>query len=287
MSVFIGVIAGAIAGGLIEYLLGLLLPKKPKLKHLSAITTAIIIFVLITTWSSSNQQPVADSATDTNSSAEMDTSGSNNQIFQAGGDINVILPTNTPFPQPTSTSPLFDSEEVLSSEIFVEEVLFELLEAKRAEASVLRILSSQICSPHDGGAVVDCISKQPYGNLNTSVAANIWNTRYLINQNQERIGFINEAFVYDLTGIPTAIIGDWGRGPYTTDVNLSAYFSEDTLDSILQLPVTTLPLIERHGGAVDDFPIAVIFSDNVEFGLQIDFVIEGDFTWLEVPTLEP
>ncbi len=47
MNLIIGVIAGAIAGGLIEYLLGLILPKEPKIKHLAAVIVGVLSFALI------------------------------------------------------------------------------------------------------------------------------------------------------------------------------------------------------------------------------------------------
>ena len=47
---FIGLISGAIAGGLIEYVLGFILPKKPKYTHFIAIGIAIIVFTSISIW---------------------------------------------------------------------------------------------------------------------------------------------------------------------------------------------------------------------------------------------
>ena len=44
---FWALVSGAIAGGLIEYILGQLLPEKPRYKHLFAVGVAILVFGLI------------------------------------------------------------------------------------------------------------------------------------------------------------------------------------------------------------------------------------------------
>jgi hypothetical protein len=50
-----GLIAGAITGGLIEYLLGLMLPERPRIKHIIAILAAIAVFGIVAVWTSQNQ----------------------------------------------------------------------------------------------------------------------------------------------------------------------------------------------------------------------------------------
>lgn len=52
---YIRFIAGAIAAGLVEYLLSKALPEKPKIKHISAITVALAVFVCITVLTSDSQ----------------------------------------------------------------------------------------------------------------------------------------------------------------------------------------------------------------------------------------
>lgn len=59
MLLIVGLVAGAVAGGLVEYLLGFLVPEKPKVRHLVAILAFILIFSAISIWSSPN-----DSQTD-------------------------------------------------------------------------------------------------------------------------------------------------------------------------------------------------------------------------------
>ncbi len=171
--------------------------------------------------------------------------------------------------------------------ILFEETLNDLLLARKAEATVLRLLPSQICtaSQHIGQdpIVYDCTSKQPLGYLYSSVAPTEWTPSYLLNPNGERVGFINEIFLYDLSGHPVALV-DRGNNPRP---NLSGYFDDDTLSELLKLPKTTLPLLERYGFHFDTLPNATIFSDEVERGLHITYIVEGQFTWGDVRQLEP
>lgn len=57
VSILIGIVAAAVVGGLVEYLLGLLLPAErvPTKKHLASIVVALLTFALISVWVRDNE----------------------------------------------------------------------------------------------------------------------------------------------------------------------------------------------------------------------------------------
>ncbi len=113
----IGVVAAAIAGGLVEFLLGLFLPEKPTRRHILAIVAAIVVFAIISIRTSPeneiNSPDNAVSANNTETTVEEINSLEandidNSTIIQSGGGdvtINQALPTSTneSIPTPENT----------------------------------------------------------------------------------------------------------------------------------------------------------------------------------------
>jgi hypothetical protein len=60
MLLIIGVLAGAIAGGLVEYLLGLWLPEKPTIRHIAAILVFALILISISIWVSPEDEQASE-----------------------------------------------------------------------------------------------------------------------------------------------------------------------------------------------------------------------------------
>ena len=59
--IVIATIAGAIAGGLVEFLLGLILPEKPTWRHILAIFVAVLVFASIAVWTSPEGKAIEQS----------------------------------------------------------------------------------------------------------------------------------------------------------------------------------------------------------------------------------